>query len=93
VRERLPALPDAMREADRRANALERGAVDIVEAAQLTGRVGETFDAVAIDDGVVQLAEPAVRAKCDGELTPGRAVRVRLVEADVVQRTVRFALL
>jgi exoribonuclease R len=90
VREKLPALPEAMRNADRRASALERAAVDIVEAAQLTGRTGEVFDAVAIDDDSVQLAEPAVRAKCDGPLSPGQPVRVRLVEADVISRTVRF---
>jgi hypothetical protein len=56
----------------------------------LEHRVGETFDAVVIDDGTVQLLDPAVRGRCDGDPPVGRAVRVRLVTADVATRTVRF---
>jgi hypothetical protein len=40
----------------------------------------------------VQLVDPAVRALCEGRLPLGEAVRVRLVEADLARRTVRFAL-
>jgi hypothetical protein len=79
-----------MRAADRRASALDRGAVDTVEAALLENRVGEEFDAVAIDADDVQLVEPAVRAKCSGTLVPGHAVRVRCVLADVALRKVAF---
>ncbi len=90
VLERLDALPEAMRTADRRASALERAAVDLVEAAVLERRVGEVFDAVVIDEGSVQLLDPAVRARCDGDPPVGERVRVRLTAADVAARAVRF---
>jgi exoribonuclease R len=92
ARERLAELPEAMRVADRRAGALERATVDLVEAVVLQHRVGETFDATVIDDGLVQLRDPAVRAKCDGDPPVGKDVRARLVEADPESRNVRFAL-
>ena len=44
-----------------------------------------------IDDHEIQLAEPAVRARCEGELEPGQELIVRLVEADPARRHVRFA--
>jgi exoribonuclease R len=87
---RLPQLPEAMQAADRRASALERAAVDLVEAQLLAGRVGEVFDAVVIDDGLVQVASPAVRARCDGDPPVGEAIRAELVQADVAARAVRF---
>ena len=43
--------------------------------------------------GVVQIAEPAVTARCDGELESGTKVRVRLVKADIASREIRFQLL
>jgi hypothetical protein len=68
-----------------------------MEAAVLHGREGEEFDAVAVEadpkgGGTVQLADPAVRASCDGVLPLGDRVRVKLVEADVATRSVRFTL-
>jgi exoribonuclease R len=43
--------------------------------------------------GTVVLDEFAVRGRCTGEgLTPGTRVRVRLTDADVAARTVRFEL-
>ncbi|MBU5423244.1 RNB domain-containing ribonuclease [Cellulomonas hominis] len=99
VRAALPALPEIMAAGDRRASAYERGSVDLVEAALLAGRVGEEFDAVVVDvrddgaSGVVQLREPPVRGRVVGEALPlGTDVRVRLAEASVADRTVRFAL-
>jgi exoribonuclease R len=91
VSERLPELPAAMQAADRRASALERASVDLVEAALLERRVGETFDAVVVDDGLIQITTPAVRAKCDGDPPVGSAVRARLTTADRATRTVRFS--
>ena len=90
--ERLEALPEAMRAADRRASALERAAVDLVEAAVLERRVGESFDAVVVDEGRVALLDPAVRGRCDGDPPVGQRVRVRLTTADVATRTVRFTI-
>ncbi|UXM90410.1 RNB domain-containing ribonuclease [Paenarthrobacter sp. JL.01a] len=43
--------------------------------------------------GVVQIAEPAVTARCDGELESGTKVRVRLVKAEIATREIRFELL
>jgi exoribonuclease R len=76
----------------RRANAVERAVVDLVEAVVLAGREGERFDAVVIDDGLVQLRDPAVRAKVDGSPPPSSEVSVRLERADPATRTVAFSL-
>ncbi len=97
VRLALPLLPELMRDSDRRAGALDRACVDAVEAALLSGRVGERFDAVVVDrdekrgGGLVQLIDPPVLARCDGAaLQLGAAVSARLIAADVATRTVRF---
>jgi exoribonuclease R len=92
VRAGLPALPAAMAAADHRAREVERGVIDLVEAVLLAPRVGERFDAVVVDDGLVQLRDPAVRARLDGHgAEPGTEVAVRLDAADPVTRTVRFS--
>lgn len=49
VTEALPALPETMASASRTAGAFERGCVDVVEAALLTGREGQAFDGVVVD--------------------------------------------
>ena len=93
MRAGLPALPAAMAAADRRARAVERGVVDLVEAVLLAGREGERFPAVVIDDGLVQLRDPAVRGRLDGDgAAPGSEVSVRLDRADPVTRKVSFSL-
>ncbi len=43
--------------------------------------------------GVIQIADPAVTARCEGELEPGTKVRVRLLRADIATRDVAFELL
>ncbi|HEY1175184.1 MAG TPA: RNB domain-containing ribonuclease, partial [Phytomonospora sp.] len=97
VREALPALPKEMAVSGRRAGSVERAAVDLVEATVLAPRVGERFASVVIDvedrkpAGRVQIAEPAVIARCTGEGLPlGEALDVRLVVADPGERTVEF---
>jgi hypothetical protein len=70
-----------------------------VEAPALAHRVGDSFDALVVEaareggGGKVQLADPAVLGRCDGDLTAGEQVRVRLVQADPDSGTVRFAIL
>lgn len=87
----LPTLGDEMAMGARRGAAVDRACTDLVEAAVLAGRVGEVFEAVAIDDRTVQLREPAVVGRCEGpDLTPGTALPVRLVTADPATRMVRF---
>jgi hypothetical protein len=75
--------------------------LNLVEAAVLRPHVGEEFDAVVVqrdeDDpqrGDVVVQRPAVEAPVTGSaaLPLGSDVRVRLAEADVATRTVRFAL-
>ncbi|WP_430789757.1 RNB domain-containing ribonuclease [Actinoplanes sp. G11-F43] len=96
----LPRLPKAMSATDRVASAADRGAIDLAEAVLLHGRVGEVFDAAVLDrdepsakrpaGGTIALDDPAVRAKCLGDLPLGQRVRVRLTAADPASRTVRF---
>ena len=93
----LPELPALMAASDRRTREVERAVLDAVEAWVLRGREGHTFPAVVVDAedgrGTVVLDGHAVRGRCTGEgLTPGTRVRVRLEEADVAGRSVRFEL-
>jgi hypothetical protein len=67
----------------------------MTEAWLLRDRVGQVFTASVIDAderaGTVVLDEPPVRARCDGSALPvGERIDVRLAEADVATRTVRF---
>jgi VacB/RNase II family 3'-5' exoribonuclease len=95
VRDRLPALPQEMQQADQRAHAADRAVVDMTEAWLLRDRVGQVFSATVIDAnehaGTVVVDQPAVRARCSGDDLPvGAHLSIRLVEADVATRTVRF---
>lgn len=99
ARAALPALPEEMAVGIRRGNALDRADLDLVEAAVLAPAVGSVFPAVVVDvddrrgGGTVQIADPAVLARCDaphGPLPLGRSIQVRLLTADVATRTVRF---
>jgi VacB/RNase II family 3'-5' exoribonuclease len=99
IQKAMGELPDIMQATGRRANAVERACVDLVEAFVLRERVGQTFDAVVIDMeenrpwAQVQITDPAVVARCDGERLPlGETIRVRLTRADPATREVRFSL-
>ncbi|MFI7597570.1 RNB domain-containing ribonuclease [Actinoplanes sp. NPDC049681] len=104
ARAALPRLPEAMATTDRAASAADRGAVALTEAVLLADRVGETFEAGVLDvdepprpdgrtrppGGTVAIDDPAVQARCSGELPLGERIPVRLAEADPKTRTVRF---
>jgi exoribonuclease R len=95
VRVRVPELPATMAKSDQRAHAVDRAVVDATEAWLLQDRVGASFWARVIDAdehaGTVMLDEPPVQARCQGtSLAVGEHIQVRLVEADVASRTVRF---
>jgi exoribonuclease R len=101
VRAELKGLPKVMTSSGQKASRFERAVMDLVEAALLAGRVGESFEAsvVDVDDkdsgkGSVVLADLAVEAPVQAgrRLPLGERVRVRLVEADLATRKVRFAL-
>ncbi|MFF6999790.1 RNB domain-containing ribonuclease [Streptomyces sp. NPDC008313] len=97
----LDGLPGEMAEGTRRAGSVERGCVDLVEAALLKDRVGDVFDAWVVDvqdrepsSGTVQLESPAVVARVvgpDGPLPLGEPLRVRLIRADPATAKVTFA--
>jgi hypothetical protein len=42
--------------------------------------------------GIIQIAEPAVTARCVGDLESGTKVRVRLISSDIATREVHFEL-
>jgi len=96
ARAALPHLPETMERSNRRAQQYGGGIVSIVEAAVLARSVGRVFRAVVVVEadergGVVQLSDPAVAARCDGEDLPlGEEIDVRLAVADVEARRVRF---
>jgi len=99
ARSALSGLPETMDVSNRRAQQYESGIVSTVEAAVLEPSIGETFQAVVVDvdehdgGGTVQLKEPAVTARCEGEDLPlGEPVAVKLEVADVMKRLVRFSL-
>jgi exoribonuclease R len=93
----LPQLPDIMSSTDRVASTADRAAIDLVEATVLAGRVGELFPAVVLDTnngkpgGTIALDEPAVRARCDGDLRAGDRITARLTAADPIKRQIRFS--
>ena len=101
VRSALPDLPETMAQTGRWAGRYERAVLDLVEAGVLAPLVGRTFSGVITDvngkddkRGMVMLRDPAVEAPviAQSPLPLGTAVEVRLVEADVDRRSVRFEL-
>ncbi|WP_310527218.1 RNB domain-containing ribonuclease [Nocardioides sp.] len=98
---RLDDLPDTMRESGRRANQYENAVLNLVEAAVLAPRLGESFPGVIVeaderDDrrGEVTISDPAIEAVVSGSgpLPVGQDVTVKLTTADVASRKVAFTL-
>ncbi|ALE06776.1 ribonuclease II [Arthrobacter sp. ERGS1:01] len=101
----LTELPEIMNASNQLASRVDRAAIDTVEAALLSHRVGTEFDAVVLAGpkknghttkvgaarSSIQITEPAVTAYCEGDLEPGTVVRVKLVAADIGTRTIAFA--
>lgn len=99
VREGLDGLHETMRTTTQLANRYERAVLDLVEAAVLADRVGDSFPAVVVerddkDDrrGSITIAEPAIEADVRGDrpLPLGEDVTVRLTAADPATRTIGF---
>jgi exoribonuclease R len=98
LRTALPVLPDVMAESDALAGRVDRACVDRTEAALLSVRVGQEFDAVVLrpgwvdgEAGEVYVPEPPVLARCTGSLTAGAVVRVRLTEANPATGRIEFS--
>jgi exoribonuclease R len=88
ARESLPSLPKIMGRSDGLAGRLDAATVDRVEAALMSGREGDEFDAVVLgrrgDGARVQIAHPPVTAKvADLDAKPGSTIRLRLTGADI----------
>lgn len=90
VTDALPRLGDVMTGGVRRGAKVDRACVEAVEAAVLAPHIGEEFEGIGLDEDTVQLASPAVVARCSGTVAVGRPQRVRLVSADPVDGP-RFA--
>ncbi|GAA4484783.1 RNB domain-containing ribonuclease [Microbacterium panaciterrae] len=97
VRESLSQVPDLMRASAQRSSTLNSRTVNLVEAALLAPRVGETFDAVVIrrngGHGSVQIADPPVTAPMTlpDSAAAGSTIRVTLTGVDVAKGEVVFA--
>lgn len=94
VKDALPTLPDIMRKTDSLANTVQRQCTDATEAAMLSSRVGQDFDAVIVEQSdkgaLLQVVDPAVVARAQGPGQPGNAVRARLTKADPATNVVLF---
>lgn len=95
AREALPELPELMRESDRRAKAVDRASIDAVEAAVLSDRVGQTFEAAVVGENakgkvVVQLTDPPVSETAVGAAELGSTVTVRVESADILSQQVEL---
>ena len=90
---RSPTCPAAMTAGAQRAGRVERGVVDLVEAAILAGREGERFDAVVIEDGARAAARSGRPRAPRGRRPAARPARSRCAsrQADPATRTVLFA--
>lgn len=83
AREGLQQVSQAMATGVARSGRVDRACVDAVEAAVLAPHLGRVFSGVGLDEKTVQLENPAVVARCKGEVAVGRRQRVRLLTADV----------
>ncbi|MEO7146668.1 MAG: RNB domain-containing ribonuclease, partial [Terrimesophilobacter sp.] len=90
----LPELPHLMAASDNLAGQLDHATISAVEAAALSTRIGEIFEATVVRErkggGDIQLDELAVTARCDGTLVAGDVIQATLVTADIASGTVLF---
>ena len=89
------ALPEVMERAESHAGRIERAVIDLVEAAVLERRVGETFEAVVTDSddrgARIQLCDVAVVSRISGvHVEPGEHLRVEVETADPERRVLTF---
>ena len=98
ARDSLHELPSLMGASSQRASRLEGASVALVEAAALSGRVGERFVATVLevrgDDAVIQLVEPVVTATCPATpaVRAGARLTVALERADIRTASLEFQL-
>lgn len=90
VTDQLYELPQRMEVATRRAANYERAVVDVIEAALVSDRIGDVFEATVVDadddgtGGTVMIAEPAVRSRIHGDgIRLGEVIEVRVESATI----------
>ena len=93
ARDALPALPEVMNAANRKAAAVDRAVIDEHEARVLSRCIGAVLDATVVSTektAIVAIDDPVVVAPLDPVpgWEPGDAVKVRVESADVVARRV-----
>lgn len=82
VHQALPTVGAHMATGDHVAKKVDRECIDAVESAVLAPQIGQVFDGVGLDESTVQIAEPAVLARCGGGVKEGEDQHVRLVRVD-----------
>lgn len=98
VRDELATLPESMAAGGRIASNYENGTINLIEALTLSDRIGQTLTGVIIDAngekgrGEIIIADPAIKARIDGDVGLGDTVDVTVSDVDVAARTVRLAL-
>jgi exoribonuclease R len=95
VTEAFEKLPPVMARAEALGGRIERAAIDLAEAVMLSGRIGQSFAAIAteVDErGVrIQLCDlPVVARVAAGGVEPGDRLQVRLVAADTDRGAIAF---
>jgi exoribonuclease R len=88
-------LPEVMERTETRADRVDSAVIALAEAVLLSDRVGESFDAVVVDEdqrgAVIQLADPAVLARVEAHhVDPGDEIRARLAAVDIPSRRIEF---
>ncbi|MGH9139173.1 MAG: RNB domain-containing ribonuclease, partial [Acidimicrobiales bacterium] len=95
VEQSFAELPKVMERHDMLGNRVDNAVVELAEAVLLTGREGDLFDGVIVDENqhgpVIQIAEPAVLARVRASrVNPGDEIRVELIAADAAERSIEF---
>lgn len=95
VAEAFTKLPKVMEESDSLGSRVEAAVRDLAEAVLLSGREGDVFDGVIVDEDqrgpVMQIADPAVLSRIRAShVTPGDDVRAKLISANPDERNVEF---
>jgi exoribonuclease R len=85
-----------MNRAESKAGQVDAAVLELAEAVELQGRVGETFDGTVTDydrkrGARIQICNPAIITRIPGELQIGDPIRLRLDVADPTQRLTRFS--
>jgi exoribonuclease R len=88
-------LPKVMDDYERLAGHVDSAVRDLAEAVLLSGREGDVFDGVIVDEddrgAVMQITDPAVLTRIRAsKVDPGSPVRAKLVSADPATRRVEF---